>query len=95
MLETAPKTTTRTTSGAVATAGGETFYGVEVLADGTNACTVIVYDNATTNSGAILAMCSVSATGADRSFPPFKRQPLNGIYVQISAGTPTVVVTSS
>lgn|SRR5690348_2545271 len=74
-----------TSSKAVAARPGK-LYALHVTADGTNAATVIVYDNATTNSGTILAEVVVKA-GETLGAPQLPNAGVlanNGIYVSIS-----------
>jgi len=71
---------------------GGLFYGIAIATDGTNAVTVSIYDNATTNSGNLIVPTFVATTGAtDRTksffvYPAIRYE--NGIYVDITcAGT--------
>jgi hypothetical protein len=70
------------------------FYGIIVATDGTNACTVSIYDNASAASGTELIPTTVvtsSATDRVQRIPisPGVRY-YNGIYVDITLGAGSV-----
>lgn len=70
------------------------FHGIIVATDGTNACTVSIYDNATAASGTELIPTTVITSSAtDRvqaiSISPAVRY-YNGIYVDITLGAGAV-----
>lgn len=62
--------------------------GVALIADGTNAATVILYDNASAASGTVIAKLSVAALGtyADMNMPNEGIAVNKGIYADV-AGT--------
>lgn len=65
--------------------GRGTLNGLVVNTDGTNAATVTLYDNATTNSGTVLAQVIVA--GADRTRDVIfnlATRCLNGIYADVT-----------
>lgn len=69
-------------------AGPGRLLGVQLIADLTNACTVVIYDNATAASGLVLCKLSIPATGAfvDALLPAEGVVVNNGIYADV-AGT--------
>jgi hypothetical protein len=72
----------KSASAAIMTRSG-TFCGVEIITDGTNAGTVTVYDNATTNSGTELFTGTLA--GANYFGGGFVYTPVSsGIYVVLS-----------
>lgn len=73
-------------SSAVIAARPARLLGLQVLADGTNAATVIIYDNASAASGTILAKVIVDATltAQDARIPLCGVAANNGIYASIS-----------
>ncbi len=81
-----------TTSGFVTGSGEGEYLGMTVQA--TTGCTVVLYDNATTNSGIVLDAIVIPSTGGAQStnYPRPARQVVNGIYASISGGTPTGTV---
>lgn len=68
------------------------FTGIEVITDGTNPATVILYDNATTNSGTKL--CEITVVGAENygGFTPPPTKAHNGIYAAISGTGASCIV---
>lgn len=81
------KSSDRKTASAEIFAQRCSLYALMVETDGTNAATVIVYDNATTNSGTILAKMIVPGTSSGREVVfPYGVKALNGLYLSI-AGT--------
>ncbi len=84
------KTSGEQTGDAAILVGAGVFGGIVVATDGTNAVTVSIYDNATTNSGTELIPTTVITTSAtDRVqyiFPPRPIEVSNGIYVDITLG---------
>lgn len=85
----------KTASGLVTTGSGY-YYGVKVNTDGTNAATVVIYDNTAASGTAIdpSTVYTTSATlraAASGSNPP--RRYYNGLYVALTcSGTATVTV---
>lgn len=84
------------TSSALITTGAGIYNGIKVNTDGTNAATIIVYDN-TAASGTAVDPSTVYVTSssmrvqASGSYPP--RRYYNGLYVSITcAGTVSVTV---
>lgn len=73
---------------AAITTGPGYFYGILVITDATNACTVVAYDNATAASGTTLfPSWPVTTSTTDRAQYLSFRHPvkyLNGIYVDIT-----------
>lgn len=47
---------------AVISAIGAHLHGILLIPDGTNACSIVVYDNASTNSGLVLAKLALPAS---------------------------------
>lgn len=92
-FEVAPKVANVTASGAVSgTSARGNLLGVTVASDGTNACTVTIYDNSAA-SGTILGSFQVAAAGNGVVFtPPWTVAYKKGLYVSVSAGTPSVMV---
>lgn len=78
---------TKTADAAITTGPGY-FYGILVMTDATNACTVVAYDNASAASGTTLFPSWVVTTSTtDRAQYLSFRHPvkyLNGIYVDIT-----------
>lgn len=74
------------TASAVVSANPGRLRGVQALADGTNAATIIIYDNATAASGRILAKIIVDATltEAGAAIPSGGVVALNGLYASMS-----------
>lgn len=70
------------------------LYALMVETDGTNAATVIVYDNATAASGTILAKMIVPGTSSGREVVfPYGVKALNGLYVSIAGtGAPAATI---
>jgi hypothetical protein len=67
---------------------------VQVIADGTNAATSILYDNATAASGTAVSKLAVDATLVEASFcPPVPIQCNNGLYLDLG-GTGCEVIVS-
>lgn len=67
---------------------------VTLVGDGTNAATVVVYDNATTNSGKAVAKLAVSATNPTaviQLHSPISC--INGIYADLTGTGAGVIVT--
>lgn len=59
--------------------------GLQVIADGTNAATVILYDNASAASGTVLAKIVVDAGATYEDYTPLEGiECANGIYADVS-----------
>lgn len=66
---------------------------VILTGDGTNAATLLVYDNASAASGTLLASLSVDAGLVYESFcPHFPIDALNGIYIDIGGTGASAIV---
>ena len=84
------------TSSALVTTGKGMYHGIKVNTDGTNAATVVVYDNTSAAGTAIdpstvYVMSASMRVQASGSNPP--RRYYNGLYVSITcAGTVSVTV---
>lgn len=81
------------TSDAAVLASPGWFCGVEIVTDGTNAATVIVYDNASAASGTVLFKGTVAGAsnfgGATYDIPV--RAP-NGIYVDVTGTNAAYII---
>ncbi len=61
------------------------LYSVLLIADGTNAASLVLYDNATAASGTKLLEMSIAATGTYQQFEISQGiQALNGIYADVT-----------
>ncbi len=71
---------------AIITAIGGYLHGVVLIPDGTNACTVIIYDNPAAAAGTVLAKLSIPALTTAHQFITFN-SPVSansGIYADVS-----------
>lgn len=75
------------------------LHGVKLLADGTNAATLTIYDNASAASGKVLAKISVKAGDvtetAHGNIPEGGVHALNGIYADVSGTGAEYIVYST
>jgi len=65
---------------------GAYLHGVYLISDATNACNVVIYDNASTNSGTVLAKLSIPASTTAPQFITFNN-PVSanaGIYADVT-----------
>lgn len=83
----------QTADGVISNAPGR-LHGVSVGADGTNAATVIIYDNASAASGVVLAKVIIDATSTHESvvLPDCGVEANNGLYLDIGGTGAEVVV---
>lgn len=82
------------TSDGVIAARTSVLHSVVLIGDGTNACNVVIYDNATTNSGTVLAKVSLPASAGtfELFHSSFGVEALNGIYADVSGTGAAYVV---
>ena len=76
----------QTADGAIA-AGRNRVNGITLLSDGTNACSVILYDNATAASGTVLGKVSIGAASLKKTEHVLFENPViceNGIYADVT-----------
>lgn len=83
----------KTADGVISNAAGR-LHGLCVGTDGTNAATIIVYDNATAASGTVLAKVVVDATATHENImlPEQGVECLNGLYLDVTGTGAEVVV---
>lgn len=81
------------TADALVYIGPGMFYGIAIATDGTNDCTISIYDN-TTNTGKLIVPTFVATTGASDRTKSFFVYPAieytKGVYVDITLGGGTV-----
>ena len=63
-----------------------------LLTGAANAASVTLYDNATTNSGAVLAVVKAAINTTVSWLPPGGQVCANGIYAVVTGTTPSVTV---
>lgn len=79
-------------------ATGSRVHSVTLISDGTNACSVVVYDNATSASGAVLAKLVLPASSGSPEFFVHDSNPISankGIFVDVTGTGAAYIVTYS